>query len=110
MARFVLRAVGVAAFPTSDMHPQTIFAKTSKGVLAAKNRSTRLPAALDVVFLAVNGRSSVSTLRQTLRMDESSLLPALHRLVVDGYIRIFYEPREAEQSPPVSADHDLDFT
>jgi len=85
------------------MNPQTIFAKTSKGVLGVRNTPTRLPATLGAVFFAVNGRSSVSILGQTLGMDESSLLLALRRLVVAGYIRIFYAPREAEGSS-------LDFT
>ena len=92
------------------MHPRTIFAKTSKGVLGARNRTARLPARLDVVFLAVNGRSSVSMLGQTLGMDESVLLQALHRLAGDGYIRVFYEPSEADQPSRVSAADDLDFT
>jgi len=92
------------------MDSQTVFAKTSKGVLGLRNRTVRLPAKLGVIFLAVNGKSSVSTLGQTLGMDESNLFPALQKLVVDGYIRIFYEPREANQSSPGSADRDLDFT
>jgi len=92
------------------MHPQTILAKTSKGVLEVKNKIMRLPAKFGVVFFAVDGRSSVSKLGQTLGMDQSSLIQALHKLVADGYIKIFYEPSEAHQSSPVSADNDLDFT
>lgn len=92
------------------MHPQTIFAKTSKGVLEVKNNITRLPAKFGVVFFAIDGKCSVSTLGQTLRMDELSLGQALHKLAADGWIRVFYEPRRADQSSPVSTDRDLDFT
>ena len=42
-------------------------------------------------------------------MEESALLPALEKLLADGYIKIFYEPPEARQ-PAAAGDSDLDFT
>ena len=92
------------------MHPQTIFAKTSKGVLEIKSKTIRLPRNLGLVFLAVDGRSPLSQLAQTTGLDQSSLTQALHKLVDDGYIRVFYEPPDAGQPAPASADFDLDFT
>jgi DNA-binding MarR family transcriptional regulator len=92
------------------MHPQIIFTKTSKGLQEVINRTIRLPQDLGLLFLAVDGRCTVSGLSQKAGMDESSLVQALDKLVADGYIRLFYEPPEAGQSVPVSGDVDLDFT
>ena len=92
------------------MHPKTIFTKSSKGVHEIINRTIRLPRDLGLLFLAVDGRCTVSELSQKAGMNESSLVQALYKLVADGYIRVFYEPPEAGQSLPVSADIDLDFT
>ena len=92
------------------MHPKTIFTKSSKGLHEVLTRTLRLPRDLGLLFLAVDGRSTVSELSQKAGMDELSLVQALHKLVADGYIMVFYEPPEAGQSVPSSADTNLDFT
>ena len=92
------------------MHSQTIFTKAPKGVQELEKRTLRLPRDLGLVFLAVDGRRSVAELMQKVEIDESSLVEALDRLVADGYIKVFYKPREAGQASSVSDDFDLDFT
>jgi len=89
------------------MDPKTILSKTSKGVFEVNNKSIRLPRKYGLVFLAVDGRSPVSDLGKKTGMDDSSLLQVLHRLMADGYVKIFYEPRDEELS---YTDRDLDFT
>src|SRR5262249_56150129 len=93
------------------MHPQTIYTKTPKGVLEIKNKTIRLPRDLGLLFLAVDGKSTVAELPQKAHMDAASLTPALDRLVADGYIKVFYQPSEAGQAAALSPDDlDLDFT
>jgi hypothetical protein len=92
------------------MHSQTIFTKTPKGVQELENRTLRLPRDLGLVFLAVDCRRSVAELMQKVEINESSLVKALDRLVADGYIKVFYEPPEADQASSASDDFDLDFT
>jgi DNA-binding MarR family transcriptional regulator len=92
------------------MHSKTMFTKTPKGVQELENRTMRLPRDLGLVFLAVDGRRSVAELMQKAGMDESSLVQALDRLVANGYIKVSYEPLEAEHASSASDDFDLDFT
>ena len=49
------------------MHPHTLFSKTAKGVLEVKNRTIRLPRALGLVFLAVDGKTRVAELPEKAR-------------------------------------------
>ena len=93
------------------MHPQTIFTKTAKGVLEVKNKTIRLPGELGLVFLAVDGKSSVAELPQRARLDNEALATALEKLVSDGYIKVFYQPPESGATVAnVELDLDLDFT
>ncbi len=108
------------------MHPQTVFTKTSKGVLQVKNKSIKLPRELGVVFLAVDGKSTFSDLVGKSGIPANKLEEAVNKLIADGYIRIFTSPvrtrdtptqpkmtvASAPASPPPARDEgeDLDFT
>lgn len=93
------------------MHPQTIFAKTPKGVLEVKNRTLRLARDFGLVFLAVDGKTPVADLPQKARVDDTVLPLALDRLLADGYIQVFHRPPAARRGKAISgADLDLDFT
>jgi hypothetical protein len=93
------------------MHPQTIFTKTAKGVLEVKSRTIRLPRELGLVFLAVDGKSTLADLPQKARIDEATLNEALEKLIADGYVKVFFEPPAAgEAATAPGGDMDLDFT
>jgi hypothetical protein len=40
------------------MHPQTVYAKTSKGVLEIKNKTVKLDRNAGGIFLSVDGKSN----------------------------------------------------
>ena len=44
------------------MHPQTVYAKTSKGVLEIKNKAVKLDRDSGNIFLSVDGKSTVAEL------------------------------------------------
>jgi DNA-binding MarR family transcriptional regulator len=74
------------------MHPQTVFAKTAKGVLEIKNKTIKLPREVGLVFLSVDGKSTVADLAQKSGLPTPKLDEALDKLVADGYIKIFAAP------------------
>ena len=90
------------------MHPKTILTKTAKGVLEVKNRTIRLSRDLGLVFLAVDGRSTVAELPQKTVLDEQVLNQALEKLLADGYLKVFYQPPEPGFDPSAKLDLDLD--
>ncbi|HXF67112.1 MAG TPA: helix-turn-helix domain-containing protein, partial [Burkholderiales bacterium] len=90
------------------MHPQTIYTKTPKGVLEVKNKTAKLPRELGLVFLAVDGKSTVADLLKKSGMEESQLHEALEKLAADGFIKVFSAPAEA--APKQDESLDLDFT
>src|SRR6185369_7085545 len=71
------------------MDAETIFTKTTKGVLAVKNKTIRMPRDLSMVFLAVDGKSTVAELAKRSGLAEAAIPAALKRLLSDGYVRIF---------------------
>ena len=98
------------------MHPQTIFTKTSKGVLEVKNKTIRLSSELGSVFVAVDGKSPFSALQGKTELDENTLQESVEKLLADGYIKIFFQPIverksvELEPIPVGTLIEDLDFT
>jgi len=104
------------------MHPQTVFAKTAKGILEIKNKTIKLSRDFGLVFLSVDGKSTVADLAQKSGMPAPKLEEALDKLVSDGYIKIFTSPavpaaapttRAAAAPAPAPAQDigdDLDFT
>src|SRR5262245_5750992 len=77
------------------MHPKTIFAKTPKGVLEVKNKTTKLPREIGVVFLSVDGKSTLADLAKKSGIDEKALTAALTKLTNDGFVKIFSSPDAA---------------
>jgi hypothetical protein len=92
------------------MHPQTVCAKTLKGIQEVENRNIRLSRDLGLLFLAVDGRRPVFELLKKTGMDETSLAFALARLLAEGYIKVIYQPPPVDQDATAYADLDLDFT
>src|SRR6185369_16974522 len=70
------------------MDAETIFTKTTKGVLAVKNKTIRMPRDLSMVFLAVDGKSTVAELAKKSGLSEGAIPAALKRLISNGYVRI----------------------
>ena len=81
------------------MHPQTVFAKTAKGVLEIKSKTIKLPQDVGLVFLSVDGKSTVADLAQKSGLSGPQLDEVLDKLVADGYIKIFAAP-----GAPAAAD------
>src|SRR5688572_11500123 len=97
------------------MHPKTIYSKTPKGVLEVKNKTAKLDRTAGQVFLAVDGKSTVTDLLKKAGMEEKILHEVLEKLTADGYIRVFSspEPPPAAAAPAGKAaggDDDFDFT
>jgi len=85
------------------MHPKTIFAKTPKGVLEVKNKTTKLPREIGVVFLSVDGKSTLTDLAKKAGMDEKVLTAALQKLTTDGFIKVFSSPDMTAAAPAAPA-------
>ncbi len=94
------------------MHPLTIFTKTAKGILEVKNKTIRLQRELGQVFVAVDGRSSITELERKTDVIKGGLQQALEKLLADGYIKVFYEPPAigTAAGAPAAVLDDLDFT
>ena len=63
-------------------HPQTIFARTTKGICEA--RSTKLPRELSRIFAAVDGKAAVSELISKSGVPEGHCHLTLEQLVTEG--------------------------
>lgn len=55
------------------MHPQTVFAKTSKGVLDFKNKTAKLDRNSGNVFLSVDGKSTVAELVAKSKLEAKEI-------------------------------------
>jgi hypothetical protein len=75
--------------------PGIVFAKTAKGVEEIKARTVKLPREAGLVFLSVDGRSSVAELLPRSGMAPPQFYRTLEMLVADGYI-------EPAGTPPAS--------
>ena len=107
------------------MHPQTVYAKTSKGVLDFKNKSAKVDRSSGAMFMAVDGKSTVAELVAKSKLDRKDVESILDALTEAGYIKVFSAPAERpaakpaapaaapQSAPPAAADEgemDLDFT
>src|SRR6185503_15077622 len=82
------------------MHPQTIYTKTSKGVLEIRNKAVKLSRELNRVFLLVDGKSTLADMLAHERgLEEPQLVDWLTKLETDGYIRVFSSPAQATAAP-----------
>ena len=89
------------------MQPQSIYAKTAKGILEVKNKTIRLTRELGLVFLAVDGKTPVSELGAKSALPADALAGAIEKLVAGGYLKLIAEQPAADGSDD---DLDLDFT
>ena len=113
------------------MHPQTVYAKTSKGVLDFKNKIIKLDRTAGKLFLSVDGKSTVTELVQKTQLEFNEVTGILDNLTAGGYIKVFFAPPDPAAAksatvvpiapgiarsgtappPPVEAEEmDLDFT
>ena len=92
------------------MQPNSIYAKTAKGILEVKNKTIRLSRELGLLFLAVDGKTPASGLGAKAGMANDVLRAAVEKLVADGYIKLFAEQPAAGSSSDDDLDFDLDFT
>src|SRR3990167_8701460 len=113
------------------MHPQTVYAKTSKGVLDFKNKTAKLDRNAGNIFLSVDGKSTVAELAAKTKFNLKDIEGILDELTNAGYVKVFSTPAAAAPAarpataapgapvtarpaaPPPPADDgemDLDFT
>jgi hypothetical protein len=90
-----------------SIQPDTVFTKTAKGLVELDGKRT-LPAELNVIFLAVDGRATVADLLTRFGLSADELHRSLETLVHDGYIE--HAQRRAEQGIPSDERTALDFT
>lgn len=88
----------------SPIIPQSVYTKTAKGILEARNKAIRLPRELGPVFLSVDGKSTVSDLLERLGIGTTQLHQALNTLVADGYVKIVHASVQA----PADSSHEDD--
>ena len=62
------------------MHPQTVYAKTSKGVLEIKNKAVKLDRDSGNVFLSVDGKSTVAELVAKDKLEIKAVESILNEL------------------------------
>ena len=76
------------------MHPQTVYAKTSKGVLEIKNKAVKLDRDSGNVFLSVDGKSTVAELVAKDKLEIKAVESSLNELTKSGFIKVFSMPAE----------------
>lgn len=88
--------------------PQTVFTKTAKGILEIRNKTVKLSRELGLIFLSVDGKTTVGDLLPRSGMTAPQLHHALNTLVADGYIKVVSHPSQAGAG--AGGEIDLDFT
>ncbi len=71
------------------MHPQTVYAKTSKGVLEIKNKAVKLDRDSGNIFLSVDGKSTVAELVAKNKLEIKAVESILNELTKSGFIKVF---------------------
>ena len=91
------------------MHPQTVYAKTSKGVLEIKNKAVKLDRDSGNVFLSVDGKSTVAELVAKDKLEIKAVESILNELTKSGFIKVFSTPAErpaaAKPAGPATPAH-----
>jgi hypothetical protein len=90
----------------ASIAPETVYTKTAKGILEIRNKTVKLSRELGLVFLSIDGRTTVGELAPRSGMTTPLLHNALQTLVTDGYIKVVAQ--SAPAAPAQSSD-DLDF-
>ena len=85
------------------MHPQTVYAKTSKGVLEIKNKTVKLDRNAGGIFLSVDGKSTVAELVAKSKLDVKTVEGILNDLTQSGYVKVFSTPAATAAKPAASA-------
>src|SRR4051812_563160 len=67
--------------------PETVYTKTAKGILEARNKSAKLPRELAAVFQAIDGRATVGEIQPRVGLAMPQVHQTLNTLVTDGYIK-----------------------
>ena len=96
------------------MPDNTVYTKTAKGVLEVKNKTVRLPRELGLLFLAIDGKSTIADLARKTGVAESKLKEALDKMAADGHIKAIESSSTmsaAAVKPATDKEElDLDFT
>jgi chromosome segregation ATPase len=91
--------------------PATVYTRTSKGVLAVKNKTVRLTRERRAVFLAIDGKTSVAELQARTGIAAAEISEAIKGLEDDGYVKVFAQAaEESPGDPPDDGADELDFT
>jgi hypothetical protein len=86
--------------------PESIYTKTAKGILEVGNKSARLPRELGLVFLSIDGKSSIGELLPRSGMTAPQFHHAVGTLVSDGYIKTV-STASSEKAP--AREDEVDF-
>jgi len=98
------------------MDRHSVLSKTGKGLLQLKYKSHPMPDDQFRVLGLVDGRTMLSHLAASSRMNDASLHNALVALAEGGYIREVAAPvatpdsHSANVAPALESENDLDFT
>src|SRR4051812_866333 len=84
--------------------PETVYTKTAKGILEARNKSAKLPRELAPAFQAVDGKATVGEIQPRSGMTTAQLHQALNTLVSDGYIKAVASSAQPAGNPAPAAD------
>ncbi len=85
------------------MHPQTVYAKTSKGVLDFKNKTLKLDRNSGNIFLSVDGKSTFAELVAKSKLDPKDVEGILDEMTKSGHVKVFSTPTAAPAAKPAPA-------
>ena len=94
----------------ASIAPHIIYAKTAKGSLEVANKTMKLQRELGLVFLSVNGRTSVAELLPVSGMTPAELEQALETLVAEGYVQEIAATVQQIDATTDAARTDLDLS
>ena len=72
----------------AQIPPEAVYTKTAKGVREVRNKSVKLNRELGLVFLSIDGKSTVADLLPRSGMTGPQLQHAINALVESGYIKV----------------------
>lgn len=75
--------------------PDTVFVKTDKGIEEIRSRTVKLPREAGLVFLSIDGKSSVADLLPRSGTSPPEFYRTLEMLVANGYIEAVPQPAAA---------------
>src|SRR4051812_1707026 len=87
--------------------PETVYTKTAKGILEARNKSAKLPRELTPVFQAIDGKATVGEIEAHSGLTTPQFHHALNPLVSDGYIKAVASSGQPPAAPPAADQVDF---